>query len=76
MAAPLEGDERRGDEPVRFLPHFEAKLEYLVHKLELKETRSEAESMPTAKAPRSVLAGEIGNQRVEHDHPGRRRAKP
>lgn len=76
MAAPLEGDERRGDEPVRFLPHFEAKLEYLVHKLELKETRSETVTMPTGKTPRSVLAGEIGNQRVEHDHPGRRRAKP
>lgn len=61
---------------MRFLPHFEAKLEYLVHKLELKETRSDAESMSTVKAKRSVLAGEIGNQRVQHDHPGRRRAKP
>lgn len=61
---------------MRFLPHFEAKLEYLVHKLELKETRSDVESIRTGKAARSVLAGEIGNQRVEHDHPGRRRAKP
>lgn len=76
MAAGSEGRPRRGGQPVKFLPHFEAKLEYLVHKLELKETRSEAESMLIAKAKRSVLAGEIGNQRVQHDHPGRRRAKP
>lgn len=61
---------------MRFLPHFEAKLEYLVHKLDVKESRSEAESIATAKAKRSVLAGEIGNQRVQHDHTGRRRTKP
>lgn len=61
---------------MRFLPHFEAKLEYLVHKFDLKETRSEAESIATEKAKRSVLAGEIGNQRIQHDHSGRRRAKP
>lgn len=61
---------------MKFLPHFEAMLEYLVHKHDQKETRSAAESMSAAKAKRSVLAGEIGNQRVEHDHPGRRRAKP
>lgn len=61
---------------MKSLPHFEAKLEYLVHKLDVKESRSEAESIATAKAKRSVLAGEIGNQCVQHDHTGRRRTKP
>jgi hypothetical protein len=76
MATVIDRYARRGDGPVRFLPHFEAKLEYLVHKLDLRQTRREGETLRDGDGSPSVKPRQIGNQRVEHDHPGRGRAKP
>ena len=58
---------------MRYLPHFEASLEYLVHKLDRKPDRTPDSG---AREQGSVDARKVRDDRVENDHPGRRRAKP
>ncbi len=61
---------------MRFLPHFDAKLEYLVHQLDIKVPTRRAEAGVSNDVRRSVDPRQIGDQRIQNDHAGRRRAKP